>query len=478
MKFKVIGQFIIICLIYSCATTTTTVVEEKPEITPEIQVNRDATTCTTLADLAPGVRSSTEDAFTLYRDEIRFKRYTAARKLWKVAYYNAPGSNGSATYHFDDGIKIYDHLFRKETDEARKAVLVDTILSIYDKRLECFPDDGTIKARKAFNSYYSYSDYTDSDETFALFKEVLEMKDLEADYFIINPFSKLLYDRVLDNKIDQNEAQALALKILDIIEHGKANCEDEYCEAWEIIGEYSPPLLSGLEGIRGFYPCDYYMAEYYPQYEANPENCDTVTMVYLKMVWANCDQEDERFKELKMAKDSTCYVPPPPPGPITIARDCLENGDFECAIEEFNKFVAKTDDPEKKAQYLLLISKIYYAHIKNFPAARRYAIEAASHKGNWGEPYMLIGKLYASSGPLCGPGRGWDSQIVTWAAIDKFNYAKRIDPSVATEANKWISRYQKYMPSKEDIFFRQLNAGDRFYIPCWIQERTTIRTSD
>ena len=91
---------------------------------------------------------------------------------------------------------------------------------------------------------------------------------------------------------------------------------------------------------------------------------------------------------------------------------------------------------------------------------------------------MLIGKLYASSGPLCGPGTGWDSQVVTWVAIDKFTEAKRRDPSVADEANKWIGRYSKYMPTKEDVFFRQLTAGQSYYVPCWIKETTTIRTSD
>ena len=88
---------------------------------------------------------------------------------------------------------------------------------------------------------------------------------------------------------------------------------------------------------------------------------------------------------------------------------------------------------------------------------------------------MLIGKLYASSGPLCGPGRGWDSQVVTWPAIDKFSYAKSIDPSVAEEANKLIRDYRRYMPSKEDIFQRRLSKGDVFKVPCWIQEKTIVR---
>ena len=469
---SILMLFIIAC----AAPAPEVVVEKKPE--PVIKVDQSKTDCITLADLDPSVRGEVEDAFTLYRDDIRFKKYKSARALWKKAYYSAPGANGTATYHFDDGIKIYDHLFRNETDEEMKQSLVDTIISIYEKRRECFPDDGTSKAHQAFNSYYTYSNYTNPEVTYQLFKDVVDQKDIESDYFIVNPFSKMLYDRLLEEKISMSEGQKYTSKVFEIIEHGKANCKDKYCEAWTVIDEYSPPLLSGLEGMKGFYDCDYFMENYYPQYLADSTDCDNVTEVYLKMVWAGCDKNDPRFMTLKAAKEKHCYVPPPPPGPCRIAYDLLNEGRFKESIEKFRECADAKTDNEKKANTLFIIAKIYYAHIKNFPEARKYALQAAELKPNWGEPYILIGKLYASSGPLCGPGTGFDSQVVTWPAIDKFNYAKKIDPSVTEEANKWIRQYSKYMPSKEDIFFRQLKIGDRFFVGCWIQEWTTVRTRD
>ncbi|MBT8228677.1 MAG: hypothetical protein KJO50_00350, partial [Bacteroidia bacterium] len=105
------------------------------------------------------------------------------------------------------------------------------------------------------------------------------------------------------------------------------------------------------------------------------------------------------------------------------------------------------------------------------------ALESAKYAPESGEPYLLIGKLYASSGPLCGPGRGWDSQIVTWPAIDMWEKAKK-DPLVADEANKLIRTYWKYMPKKEDIFQRTIKAGSVFKVGCWINRNTTVRTAD
>ncbi len=473
------SRLIIILLVfgYSCSPKVVEPIiqeESQPAPPPPIESNTD---CTTLNDLSPTLRSTTEDAFVLYRDEVRFKNFDAAKPLWKQAYYNAPGSNGRVTYHFDDGIKIYDHFFKNESIQSNRKMLADTILSIYDKRMECFDDDGTILARKAFNSYYSYRNFVDEDELFLWFKEVMDKKGVEADYFIINPYSRMLYDRVLDEKIIPEIAHDIAYQIFDAIEYGMDNCENEYCDAWDVINEYSPNLLSGLEGIRGFYNCDYYMKRYFNQYLADSTDCDNVSEVYLKMVWASCDPNDPRVMRLKAAKEKECYVAPPPPGPLKLAYQALNEGRFKESIEYYEEYIAESDDPIKKAEKQLIIAKIYYAHIKNFPAARQYAREAIKNKPNWGEPYILIGKLYASSGPLCGPGRGWDSQIVTWPAIDKFEQAKRVDPSVSTEANKWITQYKKYMPSIEDIFQRQLKEGSTFKVGCWIQETTKIRAA-
>ena len=468
----------VIIFLSSCSPSVSEpILVEQPSQVAEPTEAISKTSCTTLNDLDPTLRSNTEDAYVLYRDQIRFKNWTRAKELWKQAYYTAPGANGRVTYQYDDGIKIYDYFFNQASDSLIRAGIVDTILNIYDKRMECFEDDGTILARKAYNSYYSYRQFVSDNDIFVGFNQVFAKKGKKADYFIINPYSRMLYDKVLDGSIETEFADNIAYDIFDAIEYGLASCEGEYCNAWDVINEYSPNLLSGLEGIRGFYNCEYFIKRYYNQYLQDSTDCDNITEVYLKLVWANCDPEDLRVKQLKKAKERECYVAPPPPGPLKLAYQALNEGKFLESIEHYEEYISETDDPIKKAEKQLLISKIYYAHIRNFSAARSYALKAAKNNPNWGEPYILIGKLYASSGPLCGPGRGWDSQIVTWPAIDQFEKAKRVDPSVASEANKWINRYSKYMPSVEDIFQRQLKEGSSFRVGCWIQETTTVRAA-
>ena len=64
-----------------------------------------------------------------------------------------------------------------------------------------------------------------------------------------------------------------------------------------------------------------------------------------------------------------------------------------------------------------------------------------------------------------------------WAAVDKLEKAKNIDPDVAEQAQSLINQYRKYYPSKADVFFKpELKVGESFHIGGWINE--TVRCRD
>jgi hypothetical protein len=479
MKINTLFGFTLVLFLLNCSPKA---VEPNPDSEPvkkeEIIKPNPNTPCTTLDQLTGYIKEEVETAFVLYRDQIKYKKPDKAYPLWTKAFHAAPGGNGRITYHFDDGIAIFKHFYENETDPTKKRAYLDSIDMVYNKRAECFGDEAYIAGRKAFDYYYTFSEYIEEDRIFDLFKLNIDTKRDSADYFIVNPFTKMLFDRIVQERISYEEGRRYAKQILSTIDYGKKNCKGRNCEAWAIISEYAPVRLEALEGLDGFWDCEYYTSKYYPMYLESPEDCETIELVYRRLLRGNCGEDGPRVAELRKAKDEKCYTPPPPPGPLKQAFNAYNSGDYRNAVQLFENFVELTDDNEKKAKYLLLIAKIYYRDLKDYPNSRRYALKAADLKNNWGEPYMLIGKLYASSGPLCGPGRGWDSQIVTWPAIDKFQYAKNIDPSVADEASKLIRQYSQYMPKKEDIFFRQLQAEAPFRVECWIQENTTIRTAD
>ena len=272
------------------------------------------------------------------------------------------------------------------------------------------------------------------------------------------------------------EAQAYVSKIDAAMKYGLANCGDE-CEDWKVVESYVPGQMDRLESVQGFYDCAYYLDKYYPEFDANRDDCDIVEDVFIRLKWAECSETDPRYIQVAEVKATSCKYGSGADPDLAEGRDCLESGRYNCAMDAYQRYVDKTDDLEKKAKFTLRMAKISYAHLKNYPRARTLALKAASYKSAWGEPFMLIGNLYASSGPRCGPGTGWDSQVVTWPAIDKWQYAKKIDPGVTTKANQLIARYGQYMPTIGDIFQRGLREGQSYKVGCWINESTTIRAA-
>lgn len=415
-----------------------------------------------------------ETNYVLYRDFIKVGDWKKAFELWQKVYEVAPAADGRRNTVYADGIRFYERFLSQTQDEAKKKEYVDTIFEIYDAIDECYSEGGYIVGRKAFDLYYKYPERASQDEIFQMFKTTIDMDGLETPDFVINPFTSLLVKQHEEGKISMPEAQEYAEKIKSIVANGVENCEGKACERWKVIEGYAPVRLEAFETVRGFYDCDYYLNKYYSEFEEANEDCDIIRMVYSRLKWGGCSEANEKFKALIAQGNSVCVEP----DALKLAYGALRDAEYKKAVDLFNEAAANEENPEKKAKIIMINAKIYNAHLKDFPTARRYARQAAEILPNWGEPYILIGRLYASSGPLCGPGRGWDSQIVTWPAIDMWNKARSIDPSVAKEANKWIGRYSQYMPSKEDVFIRNLKVGDTFRVGCWIQETTRIRTAD
>lgn len=465
-------------LVLGCSPKTVPVVVEEvvEESKSVVKVER-SNPCTTFDDLSGATRDEVETAYVLYKDLIKEKKYDEAFPLWQKAYYTAAGANGRVQYQFDDGVAIYTHMYHNESDDNIKRSYVDTVMSIYDKRIECFGDETYILGRKAFDYYYTFPGTKTDDEIFEMFKTNFDVNGNKPDYFVVNPFTKMLYDRVVDGSISKEEGSKYATLVFDAVETGKANCKTSLCESWDIIGDYAPARLESLEGVDDFYDCEYYADKFYARYEEDPTNCDVISLVGRRLKRGNCADDDPRLIAVTEAYKANCKVATPS-GPLTEAYELYNDGKIRESIPKFEEYIAGQQDVAKKFKYTMVIGKIYYGDLKDFPKSRKYARKAMELNPSSGEPYMLIGKLYASSGPLCGSGRGWNSQVVTWPAIDKFQKAKQLDPSVADEANKFIRQYRQYMPKKEDIFQRRIKAGDSFKVPCWIQENTTVRTAD
>lgn len=476
---KNLSPFYIVLLFFmgwSCTPKVSESVTESEVNTQQPNFGKATSPCGTFSDSPLGDDAIT--AHVLYRDLFKMEKYDQAFPYWKKAFEIAPAADGKRNTHFADGITFYQRFYEQSSDESLKAKYVDTIFSLYDQMAECYGKSGYVSGRKAFDYYYTYKDLVSEDSIYSLFTHSINLDKDSAYFFILNPFTDLLVRRYFDGKVSFEEAQKYTAMIQRRLQLGLESGENQ--PQWAIINNYVPARLSAFEGEKGFFDCDYYLTKYIPEFEMAQNDCDVINTVYRNLIWGGCDPNDPQVVRVRSARDENCKQPEVANRSSKAKEgfEALETGDFELAITKFDEAANETDNMERKAQLYLVIAKIYYGSLKRFGQARTYALKAAEAKENWGEPYILIGKLYASSGPLCGPGTGWDSQIVVWPAIDKWEVARRIDSEAAAEATALINRYRQYMPTNEDVFIRSLKRGDSFRVNCWIQETTTIRTVD
>ena len=114
---------------------------------------------------------------------------------------------------------------------------------------------------------------------------------------------------------------------------------------------------------------------------------------------------------------------------------------------------------------------------KSYSKARSAATKASELKPDWGQPYLIIGDIYASSASSCGSS-SLEQRSVYWVAVDAYSKAKSIDNLLAEKANKRISTWSKQFPSKEDCIWEDLEEGTTYKVGCWISRSTRVRTRD
>ena len=452
-------------------TTTTPEVKEPPKPAKKYLSKPG---CVKWHDLPYAEKETAENNYVIYRGRLKNKDYKGAYEFWQKVYETAPAADGMRKTVFLDGVDFNIRFYNNTQDTIKQKEYVNTIKRFYQEAMDCYGDEGYFNGLLGFDLYYNFPNHATDLEKYSYLKKSIDISGEKTPAFVINPFTALMIDLYLKKEITQAEAQKYTNLIPSIIDYGLT--EGDEVESFKIVASYTPARLEELEGIKGFYGSDYYKAKYYGIFERNPTNCDSIMMVFSRFNWGGTPQTDPDFVKISKAYAANCQAPTEI-GTASKAYIALRDGHYRKAVGLFDQAISEESDKAKKAKYALVNAKIYFSYLKKFYKSREYARQALKYKPNMGAAYMLIGRLYASSGPVCGPGTGWDSQIVTWPAIDMWKKAKSVDSSVAKEANKLINRYRQFMPSKEDIFQRGMKAGQSFHVPCWIKETTIVRAA-
>lgn len=402
------------------------------------------------------------------------ENFKVAFNEWNIAYTIAPAADGQRPSHFQDGRLLYRVMYNKATDEAKRKEYAAVMMRLYDEQIQCYKNEGYLLGRKAYDMFYM-AEYGRTEATYQTLLRSMELSGNNSEYIILDPLAEMLVQKFQNEELSKEKTRELVLKIMDILDYNIAN-NARLKTYYETTKTRIEVTLSAIEDV--IFDCAYFKEKLVPQYRQNQDDHEVIKYIYNKLRQQGCNEEEDIMVELKAKylevsaaiNDSlraTYYAE----NPAIHAKDLYDNGEFGAAIEKYREAIEKEADAGKKADYQLAIASIQFRKLTQYSAARESALKAARLRSGWGQPYMLIGDMYATSARNCG-NDGYSRGLAVLAAIDKYAQARNIDSSVSDEANRRIGRISGAVPSGEDIHLRG-KAGKSDVVPCWIGE--TVR---
>ncbi len=437
-------------------------------------------------------KDDAESSHSNYRSALKMKDYELAFSEWQKAYDIAPAADGTRDFHYMDGVELYKQKYASATD-AEKTEYAGIIQSLYDQAADCYKSQviklkscsdqpcydakaGYVYNRKGFDMFYTLnSKYSENLEAF---KMGMDLAGNNTEYIVFEPMASILVYQFQKGLIEVDEVRNLHAQITEIGEYNTENNEQ--------YGEYYKSSLARFnskftEIESDVFDCQYFKDKLLPAYEASPDDIELVKFTYAKLSKEGCDENDPvlaglKTKYEKYAQEVNAQMKAEfeAANPGVAANRLYKEGDFEGALEKYKMAIEQEEDPEKRANYYFSIASIEFRKQGKNQSARTNAMKAAELKSNWGAPYMLVGDIYAKAAKSCGKD-AFFQRVVILAAVDKYAYAKSIDPDSADEANKKIGIYNASKPQKEDGFMQGFKEGQTISTGCWINEKVKLR---
>lgn len=398
---------------------------------------------------------------SIYREFYRQRNFVDALEPWRWVFFNCPLSSQNM---YLDGAVLMKNLFNRATTAQDKEKYIDTLVMVYDQRIQAFGREGFVLGRKGVDLYYMSNVRT--EEAYNVLKRSIEIERNASKPDVVVAFFQAAV------KLSETEGYTKEIPI------------DAYIIISEII-DYNLAAGTDTNFIAAKTNADLIFAPiatcpdliniYTPKFEANPTNKELLERITMMLNRYQCTDNELFFK----TTESLHSLDPTANSAFLMGNMNLAKRQFSKASEYFQEAVRlfREDESDKKADALLLLSEIHFRQLNQLVRARNFALQATETRAGDGRGLILIGDMYASSAATCGENE-LEKRVAYWAAVDKYIRAKAIDNSSSVEAaaNQRINAWSQHFPDSETIFFYGLSVGQPYTVGCWIDENTTVRS--
>lgn len=361
-----------------------------------------------------------------------------------------------------DGVKVIEELI--PTSEDRITQLQDSLLWMFDKRLEYFGNEGKVVDRKAYAAFKLYYKVPNKYPLLAeLYENAFKLNGNELSTFNITPYMTLARYYYLNDKEKMPADQVLEVhgRLSGIIE-SKGATGTEKVDRLQKEQDKIDALLTSIEGIVS---CEFIASQLVPKLESEPGNLNVAKKIFRYSLQAKCTEENYFL----LASEVVFNNQPSAELAATLANKYASQEQYSEALTFFEKSFELTEDDLGKYNARLAQANL---HMKmgNKIESRKYANLALAIVPNDTKIFNLLGNLYFTSFEQC---KKEESKVldraVFIAAYDQYTKANNQEQMAAAKAQ---------FPSIEEIFSEGYEEGDEVEVSCWVGGKVKLQRRD
>ncbi len=372
---------------------------------------------------------------------------------------------------YTEGAKYFSKFMKKnKEDSVLQQQYLDSLLNMYDMRIEYFPRKTAYIQGKYGTQLFKYRpDEYEKAQTYLMpsvnsMKEKSSASTIQSLYYTI--YKQYAGAVNADDSVMKIEKKVELLKefvrLSEYVDGGMANAKDDKQK-----GSYEKVQKNLLK--------------IFLQVESD---CDDLLELIQNNLIKEGDVESKKtavtILTLKECTDSDIYVEMVPEtddgsakSAYSIGLILLKGEKYGEAMEWIDQAVTRcgTEDCPEKMDYLIRAGQVANLN-KQTSKAKGYARDILDLDANSGEGYLILADAWSNSN--CNDEK-FGKSCSYWIAYDYYAKAKRLDPEVAEKAQKSMNSVRKGWPVKKTVFQQGVEVGAS-YNCCGVT--TTVRTQD
>ena len=400
-----------------------------------------------------------------YTEYYKQKNYDSALPNWRKAYHYCPPTSRYSM--LSDGCTMMRNLIQKnKNNPVYKAQLVDSLMTLYNQRVENFPKYAISSLNNMALDMYNYM----KDEPVKLLEGLTTIVDQTKEQTRTNVFLFQLntaIDLYKDGMVDPET-------VIDIYDKGvmylgmvKPKNDTEAANLAKTITDFETLFIQSQVAS-----CENLIALFTPRVEADPQNLDLAkNVVKIMSITEGCTDND-----LFLNAVNTMYTMEPSANSAYYLYKLYSGrNDFDNAVKYIEEAI-NSDETDAATD-----GKYYYELavfcVKSRQTAKGYASAQKAmdlDPSLSGKAYMLMGSIWGST--VCS-GNEIERRAPYWVAVDFMVKAKNADETLAEEANSYIRQYSAYFPQTAEAFMYDVIDGQSYTVSCGgMRATTTVRT--